>query len=366
MSFSGYNERPRRGGGALIVNELNEVLLLLRSVTARNDGGLWSQPGGALSDGDATPEAAVRREILEELGIQIRVQRFLTATCHRDHENQWIAYSYLGQIEEGECRRCEPEKHDAVGWFRIDQLPENINHVTSDAVDAYHMHMCHGRDGGRSGDEASAGLIIFDMDGTLLPGTTANLELARILGAEGVVLELERSYCSGLIDNHTYASRILDLYSKLSEDHVEQAFKRAPKLNGLLDLVSWTRARRIDVAVLTTGPAFFASKFKEHFRFDHVIGGMFPVHRGPIEMSSCVVMRDAGKPEHAQALCTRLGVPVGRCVVVGDSRSDVALFGEFQNSIALNSDDALAGKALYYLRTLFAPDLIPAVSHVLR
>lgn len=357
MTFSGYHDRQHRGGGALIVNEANEALLLLRGAGSRNDRGLWSQPGGAIDEHDATPEEAVQREILEELGVHIRIERFLTTTCHSDEECQWLAYSYLGELKQGQATRREPEKHKSIGWFHLDRLPANLSQVTREAVDAYQA--------ARKGEKIG-GLLVFDMDGTLLLGTTANLELARILGAENMVLELERGYHAGLIDNHTYASRILDMYSQLSADHVEAAFQDTPLLHGLRDLVSWARARGVQVAVLTTGPAFFASKFTEHFQFDHVLGGVFPVHQGMIEMSACSVLRDADKPVHATALCTRLGVAANRCVVVGDSRSDLALFGLFENSIALNSDEILLGKARYYLRTRFAPDLIPAVTHLLR
>lgn len=356
MSFLGYESRLRRGGGALIVNRAGEALLLLRGAASRNDRGLWSQPGGAIADEDATPEAAIEREVLEELGVRIRIQRFLTTTCHGDTDCQWLAYSYLAHLLEGEARRREPEKHTSMRWFPLDRLPGNLNRVTRDAVRAYKLPRVHGGD---------KGLLVFDMDGTLLPGTTANLELGRVLGAEHVVLGLEVEYRSGIIDNPTYASRILDLYGRLSPEHVEDAFRRAPKLSGLRELVSWAEARRVQVAVLTTGPEFFARKFVEHFRFNHVIGGMFPVHRGPLDISACDVLRDGDKPRRAEALCARLGISESRCVVVGDSRSDVALFARFQGSIALNHDHTLHGRARYYLRTLFAPDLIPAIAHLL-
>lgn len=356
MSFAGYDGRLRRGGGALILNHAEEALLLLRGAASRNDRGLWSQPGGAIDDDDTTPESAVEREILEEIDVRIRVERFLTTTCHSGEDCRWLAYSYLARMEEGFARRREPEKHASMRWFPLDRLPENLNQVTREAVRAYRLPQLH-----RSGH----GLLVFDMDGTLLPGTTANIELGRILGAEDMVRDLEIGYRSGLIDNRAYASRILGLYSRLSADQIEDAFQRAPKLAGLRELVGWAHARGIEVAVLTTGPAFLACKFADQLGFDHVIGGLFPVHRGPIELSICDVVRDADKPERAETLCTRLGVSRSRCVVIGDSRSDVALFAKFQGSIALNYDESLHGKARYYLRTRFAPDLIPAIAHML-
>ena len=37
-------------------------------------------------------------------------------------------------------------------------------------------------------------LIFFDLDGTLLPGTTASLEIARATGTTAQLLDLERSH----------------------------------------------------------------------------------------------------------------------------------------------------------------------------
>jgi phosphoserine phosphatase len=357
MIFSGYKEQLRRGGGALIVNRDNDVLLLLRSAGARNDKGLWSQPGGAI-DGDATPVEAVRREILEEIGATIRIQRFLTTTSHYDEDCQWLAYSYLGHLEEEAARCCEPDKHDSLCWFPLAALPANLNQVTREAVQVYQSYTT-------PGPAHCSKLVVFDMDGTLLPGTTANLELARVLGQESMVRGLETAYHAGMLDNHRYAECILAMYTLLRPDHVEEAFANAPKLQGLEDLIIWAKVHGIRIAVLTTGPEFFARKFIELYGFDDVAGSLFPVHEGEIKLGACRVIRDADKPVHATSLCQRMKIDVRSCVALGDSRSDLALFRSFPNSIALNYHPVLAGEAKHYLRTRFAPDLIPALASML-
>jgi phosphoserine phosphatase len=45
-------------------------------------------------------------------------------------------------------------------------------------------------------------LIFFDLDGTLLPGTTASLEIARATGTTAQLLDLERAFSAGQCTTH--------------------------------------------------------------------------------------------------------------------------------------------------------------------
>lgn len=60
--------------GAIIRNDTGRVLLVRR---ANEPGrGLWSLPGGRVEPGEAE-EAAVVREVLEETGLEVRVERLV-------------------------------------------------------------------------------------------------------------------------------------------------------------------------------------------------------------------------------------------------------------------------------------------------
>lgn len=125
------------GCGALILNSENEVLLLKRGIKSRNNAGFWSQPGGKVDYGE-TVIKAIKREIKEELGVDITLLRFL---CYSDQilhrsKQHWVAISYLAKVTEGEPKIMEPEKHDDLRWFNLKKLPE-LESITKETIEAY-------------------------------------------------------------------------------------------------------------------------------------------------------------------------------------------------------------------------------------
>ncbi len=70
MSERRPHTRPVQVVGAAIVRG-GLVLVALRSASMSSSG-LWEFPGGKVERGES-PEAALRREIMEELGVSVRV-----------------------------------------------------------------------------------------------------------------------------------------------------------------------------------------------------------------------------------------------------------------------------------------------------
>ncbi len=123
-------------GGAIIINEKNQILLLKRSKDTRVEAGMWSRPGGAIEYGEMA-EDAVKREIMEEIGIDIEVVRKLDfqETIAPDGKKHWIAVGYLAKHISGEPKNMEPDKHDEIGWFPLDNLPDNLSPYTVSSLE---------------------------------------------------------------------------------------------------------------------------------------------------------------------------------------------------------------------------------------
>jgi ADP-ribose pyrophosphatase YjhB (NUDIX family) len=66
-------------------------------------------------------ENCLRREIREEANIE----NFLLFEEVLELEwGHWISFCYHGIYKSGEVRVNEPDKHEEIGWFNIDNLPK--------------------------------------------------------------------------------------------------------------------------------------------------------------------------------------------------------------------------------------------------
>ncbi len=125
------------GCGALIFNDQGQMLLMQRAKGAANEPGFWAKPGGAI-EFEETAEQAIKREIKEELNIDIEIIGWLPHVDHKTAEGQhWVAINFVAKVVGGELTNMEPHKCDAVEWFDFDALPEKLNQVTTEPIEQY-------------------------------------------------------------------------------------------------------------------------------------------------------------------------------------------------------------------------------------
>lgn len=117
------------GCGAAILDEQGRILLIRR--LKQPEAGAWGLPGGRIEFGERAQTTA-RREILEELGIEIRLTGLacIAETINAGDGRHWIAPVFTARIVSGVPAIREPDKHDALGWFSPDELPAPITQPT--------------------------------------------------------------------------------------------------------------------------------------------------------------------------------------------------------------------------------------------
>lgn len=102
---------------ALVTNELGQVLLLnhvLRPLSG------WGMPGGFIGHGEQ-PEAALRRELREETGLELsEVVLYRVRTLKRHVEIVFLAKG----VGDAEVRSREIIE---LGWFEVENVPPEMS-----------------------------------------------------------------------------------------------------------------------------------------------------------------------------------------------------------------------------------------------
>ena len=103
----------RVGCGAAILRD-GQLLLVERREPP--EAGCWNLPGGKVDFGERVADA-VRREVAEELGVEIELTRSLGFVEMIGLDDQhWLSPIFAATIRAGEPVNAEPGKHEAILW----------------------------------------------------------------------------------------------------------------------------------------------------------------------------------------------------------------------------------------------------------
>ncbi|MCD6523324.1 MAG: NUDIX domain-containing protein [Candidatus Diapherotrites archaeon] len=121
------------GVGALIFNDKNELLMLLRKKAPEK--GKWMIPGGRVEFNERLADA-ITREVEEELGVTCKPIKQLKAVDHIVDNQHWVTTPFVCTIN-GTPNIMEPEKHEKMGWFSLNNLPENTSLATRLSIERW-------------------------------------------------------------------------------------------------------------------------------------------------------------------------------------------------------------------------------------
>lgn len=180
-------------------------------------------------------------------------------------------------------------------------------------------------------------LHLFDLDGTLIHGSAAAVEISRQLGLEPEIGELERAFAAGELTPPRFAELAVELWGELTEAEVAAAFEGAPWLAGIRDVWADITARGERCAVISLSPGFFVERLLD-WGADAAHGSLWPSvpFRDPVDPAG--ILDAAAKVRIADELCARFGLTRADCVAYGDSMSDARLFAMVPVSVAVNAD----------------------------
>lgn len=104
--------------GAVVTDKLGRVLLLKHRF---RPGSGWGMPGGFIEEGEQ-PEAALRRELREEIGLEIEEPKLLTVRAFKEPKQVEIVFSCQAAGDTDQMS-FEIQK---ITWFHPDELPKEL------------------------------------------------------------------------------------------------------------------------------------------------------------------------------------------------------------------------------------------------
>lgn len=103
--------------GAIV--ERDGAVFAARRNAERSAGGLWEFPGGKVETGES-PEAALRRELQEELNVDVTVGAFIDRSLSDVGTAQIELSCYAVQFDGDDP--VSSSDHDAMQWVPLDEL----------------------------------------------------------------------------------------------------------------------------------------------------------------------------------------------------------------------------------------------------
>lgn len=184
-------------------------------------------------------------------------------------------------------------------------------------------------------------LHVFDMDGTLLHGTTAGMQIAGRLGCLPELLDLEDDFATGKIDTKAFSTAIAVLWQGITAELVLEVFQASPWIAGLPEVLADVRDRGERSLVITMSPDFFAERLLD-LGVDEVAASRFP----PLPLAAIPdpadILTPADKVTIVESTLARHGLSEAQCVAYGDSGSDIPLFRRLARTVAVNAGAELA------------------------
>lgn len=127
--------------GALIFNDAGQILLLKHRFRA---GSGWGIPGGFLENGEQ-PEQALRRELREEIGLEVNhVEIFTARSFKRPHQVE-ILFRCRPSSQAAQIKPLTMEV-ELAEWFSVQNLPAGLPNDQRLLIERATTYGANGRD----------------------------------------------------------------------------------------------------------------------------------------------------------------------------------------------------------------------------
>jgi phosphoserine phosphatase len=202
-------------------------------------------------------------------------------------------------------------------------------------------------------------LVSFDMDGTLIHGTSASLFMAERLGNLDQVVELERRFDAGTLSTGEFADAVAHTHHGLTTTQVARYFDDVPLIGGIAETLAALRRRGATCVIATLSYSLYARVLAERFGFDGYSGAVLHEVDGVFHGRVTRYFSVHDKRDFVAATARELGISMEEVAHIGDSSGDVPTFATVGRAIAINATVEARAAAHDSLDTDHLADVLP-------
>lgn len=202
-------------------------------------------------------------------------------------------------------------------------------------------------------------VVVFDLDGTLMPRVTSSGVLADAIGVGGAYRALELRYDARDVSNEEVTDQQAAWFKGLALVDVRRMLRDGPWINGLAETLGVLAGAGCRLLLATLAWRFVADMVAERYPFDAACGAEMAIHDATLTGTVDAYFDEDDKLGFVADWCAGHGYSLQDVVAIGDSRSDLPLFRRAAASIALNAGAEARAAALHVIDTDDLRDLLP-------
>lgn len=211
-------------------------------------------------------------------------------------------------------------------------------------------------------------LVVCDLDGTLVVGTSVARHLDAWMGRGRTVDGLERRMAAGELSNTQVAELYAPGFRGIPRAEAESALDDVPCLQDIPAGVGLLREQGVDAVVATTGWSFGAARLASLWGFSGSYGVGLEVDAATGRFTGRVdrPFEAEDKVRVAVERSRALGAGLDQVVAIGDGASDLPLLRACGFAVALNASDDARAAADVAVEGASLLDALAAVPGLLR
>jgi phosphoserine phosphatase len=205
-------------------------------------------------------------------------------------------------------------------------------------------------------------IACFDLDGTLVHGTSTCQHLRERLGFGNVTRDFDERYAAGLMTTRDIADIEASYYAGLCGAEIESMLRDLPLIDGIVETLDFLRRRNILLLLTTITWTFAAKVIAGRFGFDAYSGYvMESLPDGTLSGRVELHFDETAKRDFVIRYCADRGIDTRNVFAVGDSRSDIPLFTAVGYAIAVNATEQAVAAAACAIQTRNLTDVLKVI-----